>query len=177
MILYLCKHYVVIERVMYIKYLDEFLKHSKLLKCIISERIHNKDEIEDVYQSVFLKGFKYYKNIRNSNYFKNWICQIAKNEVKLNYKCYKKKITTLIEYEKLWIKPKNQYIRLEEQLVVKEVMNDIKSVDSEVIDLYHFKSYSYQEIAQILDLNINTVKSRIRKARIRMNKKFKKYYQ
>lgn len=153
---------------MYINYLNQFLKHSNLLKCIIRKHIHNQNEFEDVYHNVFIKGLRHYKKLKKQKNFKNWICKIAKVETFKSYKTFAREFKKRYEKEKLLKVIKDPYIKIDDRILVKEALQIIDAKDLKILELYYYRNYKYREIAEILGININTVKTRLRRARRRL---------
>lgn len=54
---------------------------------------------------------------------------------------------------------------IEEQLLLREAMKKLDGVDREILLLREFEQLSYSEIAELLDLPLNTVRSRLFRAR------------
>jgi RNA polymerase sigma-70 factor (ECF subfamily) len=50
--------------------------------------------------------------------------------------------------------------------IIKKLIPKLPKKYADVLVLRHFKNYSYQDIAAELDVNLNTIKSRIRQARL-----------
>ncbi len=68
--------------------------------------------------------------------------------------------------------PEEEVIKKENITFVKEAIDALKEDHKVIIVLRDIKGYSYDEIADILDVSIGTVKSRIARARSQL----KKYY-
>lgn len=62
-------------------------------------------------------------------------------------------------------------------MLIKGLIPNLPKKYADVLTLRHIKNYSYQDIADELDVNLNTIKSRIRQARLLVckitNKEFK----
>jgi len=50
--------------------------------------------------------------------------------------------------------------------IIKKLIPNLPKKYAEVLTLRHFKNYSYQDISNELNINLNTIKSRIRQARL-----------
>ena len=60
--------------------------------------------------------------------------------------------------------------RLEQQQVMAAALDDLDDDQRDVIQLYAVEGYTALEIAEILDVNVGTVKSRLQRARARLKK-------
>ena len=56
----------------------------------------------------------------------------------------------------------------ERAVKIRKAVERLPAPQRELIELYHFRSRSYEEIAVIMDLPIGTAKSRVNRARLRL---------
>lgn len=126
---------------------------------------NNYDDAEDITQSVFIKAYEKLKMYRTKYKFFSWIYRIAVNET-LNYLNQKKRVETLdpnlISEEKT---PEELYDTMEMNKKLQNALMDIGLDYQILIVLKHFQNFSYREIAYILDIPENKVKSRLFSAR------------
>lgn len=139
---------------------------EKDLYNIAQIKINNIEDINDVIQETMLKAFKSLKSLNEPKYFKTWITKILINECN---KFYIKKFKHIALLDKI-IKNKDDN---ELDLVINEIeykmdyntiMKKLNSKKKTVIILYFYNRFSKKEIADILNISINTVKTRLRRA-------------
>lgn len=139
---------------------------EKDLYNIAQIKINNIEDINDVIQETMLKAFKSLKSLNEPKYFKTWITKILINECN---KFYIKKFKHIALLDKI-IKNKDDN---ELDLVINEIeykmdyntiMKKLNSKEKTVIILYFYNRFSKKEIADILNISINTVKTRLRRA-------------
>ena len=139
---------------------------EKDLYNIAQIKINNIEDINDVIQETMLKAFKSIKSLNEPKYFKTWITKILINECN---KFYIKKFKHIALLDKI-IKNKDDN---ELDLVINEIeykmdyntiMKKLNSKEKTVIILYFYNRFSKKEIADILNISINTVKTRLRRA-------------
>lgn len=129
-----------------------------------------REDAEEVAQDVFLIIHKKLKDFRFDASFKTWIYRITVN--------------VSINHAKRSNKTRNRTVEFKEELVVSEQANQTREADKEFHEkmvagllsvlnpdqraclvLRSVEKLSYQEIAETLDININTVRTRIKRAR------------
>ena len=71
--------------------------------------------------------------------------------------------------------PREEYQRNEMEQLLGQVLNQLSPEDRQILLLKETEDYSYQQIADLLDIPIGTVMSRLYYARDRLRKKLKRY--
>jgi RNA polymerase sigma-70 factor, ECF subfamily len=135
-------------------------------------------EAEDVTQEVFIKVWKNIKKFDQKREFKPWIFQIAKN-TSIDYLRKKKTVPfSSFENEKeqnillenIAGKPENILENLSDKKILESAMQNLSKNEQKVISMRHKDGMSFQEISDILQESINTIKSRYRRAIINLRK-------
>lgn len=141
---------------------------------IAKTRLSDDNDISDAIQETMINAYRNIKKLKNSDTFKSWIIKILINECN---KIYKKKFKNKNIFNKL-IKETSDYgsdnsIQNSNSKIDFELMIDKLSYDEKlIVTLYYNSNYSCNEIADILNMNANTVKSKL----LRTKDKIKKYY-
>lgn len=151
---------------------EELYQNTSEYVYNVAWRVINKHEdVEEVVQEVFLLIYRKLKDFRFEASFKTWVYRITVN--------------TAIDYLRKTSPEKEKTVGYSEQIPnatvpneIEEKINDeyrkktVKSVlkilspeQRTCIVLRNIEDLSYQEIANILEININTVRSRLRRAR------------
>jgi RNA polymerase sigma-70 factor, ECF subfamily len=117
-------------------------------------------DIEDVLQEVILKAWQQIASLKNNKYFKSWIIRILINE------CYsilrkRKKIISLEEIGLL----ESDNLNSNEKLDLWNALNLLNDELRTVIILFYYEDLPYKDIAKILNLSIGTVRSRLSRAK------------
>ena len=131
---------------------------------------------EDLSQEVFLRMFLHLDKFREEAGVRTWALRIARN-VFLSYA--KKKRPILLE-EQEWEpdpdvnrnQPEEEILRKEEAERVRLCLMCLGEQERTVLLLRDFQELSYEEVARIMNLTTEVVKSRIYRAR----QKFRKIY-
>ena len=126
---------------------------------------------EDLEQEVYIKTYKNLDKYNEQNKFSNWICTIARNLCKDYLKSAAFKFNNnqadeeCLENLKSTQTPEKIYTSKERQKIILKAIDSLPKKLKEVIILYEFEDYSYEKIAQKLNIPQGTVKSRINSAR------------
>ena len=135
---------------------------------------------EDLEQEIYIKTYKNLDKYSEQNKFSQWICTIAANVCRDYLKSSKFKnsqITDSSNETVLNIKesstPDEIYSLKERQKIVLKEIERLPKKMKEVIILYEFENYSYEDISKKLKIPTGTVKSRINSARNILKEKLK----
>lgn len=116
--------------------------------------VHNEVDAMDVVQEAAYKAILKSDSIKNSEYIDTWICRIIINE---SYSVIRKN-------KAVGIIPEDFELEHEDSVENIDLANAIKSLnlnEQSVLMLRYFQDRKLDEIAEIMDLNLNTVKSRL----------------
>lgn len=140
--------------------------YEKDLYKIAKARLDNDDDVYDAVQETLIRAFKSIKKLKEVQYFKTWLIKILINKSNDIYNSKNKK--KIIPFEHLEsIKNFNSYNldNIENLLDFKFICNNLKYEDKIIIILYYMENLSDKEIAELLNMNENTVKSKRRRAK------------
>lgn len=136
----------------------------------------NKEDASDCTQDAMIKVFRSISKFKGNSSFSTWMYRIVINTCK-DFIRKKKEVLYLdndIKGEEGNIKreledssdtPETILERKELKKEIEKAIMEINSDHREVIVLRDIREYSYEEIAEILDCSIGTVKSRINRGR------------
>jgi RNA polymerase sigma-70 factor (ECF subfamily) len=141
-------------------------KYEKPIFNVALRILRDRDDAMDVTQTVFVKAYEKLGSFDEKREFFSWIYRIAINE-SINAS---KKTRRQDEYESgvTAALPPSQEERRDAEILSEEIEGAIEVLTLDyrmVIVLRHFHDFSYQEIAEILDIPEKTVKSRLFTAR------------
>ena len=163
------------------------LKYEHFVYNLICQMSGNSDDAYDVSQEVFIKIYRGLKNFRFDCKFSTWIYKITANAVKDYFRDKQKnryislsdwtdeeesasgfaasKPPDIVE-EDINARPEEAFERGEAQEAVRNAISHLSEEHKEIIILRDMEGYSYDEISEMLSLEIGTVKSRINRARL-----------
>lgn len=140
-------------------------RYQQRLFNVALRMLHDVQDAEDVTQTVFLNAFRKLDTYDPRYRFFSWIYRMAVNE-SLNQLKRRKPVVTL-EHE-IANPAADTERRSDAEDRIGRALMSLKADDRAVVVLKHFVSFSYQEIADVLDIPVQTVKSRLFTARERL---------
>lgn len=156
---------------------------SKSAYYTASLLLKNREDIEDVLQNSYIKAYQKLPELKNPESFESWIKTIVENECKNYIKKEKRFYISDIffknkveEHSEEWKQPVPQEYMEREELR-KSIADIIDSLSPEVracIILYHYEDKSLNEISELLNIPLGTVKSRLHNGRKKIEKEFDK---
>ena len=140
-------------------------RYGHLLLAIAFKYLKNREDAEDVVMNLFESlGNKILKyEIQN---FKSWLHTTVKNECLMHLR-KTKKIKQTISIDQLNIvtdeMEKSDFYLVKENILIKleTTLIELKTDQRKCIELFYLESKSYLEIADLLNLSLNSVKSAI----------------
>lgn len=150
-------------------------KYTKMISSLSARSIPDSDEREDFLQEVFISAYQSLSQFRGESEFSTWLYQIARNQLGK-----KKKVQSSVSVDDpnlfdsldLSAQERSKNIRRnvsqESRIIKEEISEKVRSLVSSLpsqyknpIMLYYFENLSYKEIADMLNLKMNTLKSYI----------------
>ncbi|TRZ56940.1 MAG: RNA polymerase sigma factor RpoE [Rhodocyclaceae bacterium] len=161
-------------------------KYQRKLVRLLSRLVRDPAEVEDVAQETFIKAYRALPGFRGESAFYTWLYRIGINAAK-NYLAAKGRRTpTSAEFdseeaegfdesEQLRDNNSPERILMSKQIAdtVNAAMDRLPEDLRNAISLREIDGMSYEEIAQIMDCPIGTVRSRIFRAREAIAEKLK----
>lgn len=145
---------------------------------LVCRLIDDPDEAGDVVQDVFLKVFRGVGSFRGQSSLKTWIYRIAVNEAHNRRRWFSRhrrpevvlageeegsdRLERLSDHGRT---PYDWTLSNEMRTAIEEALEGINPVFRSAVVLRDLEELSYEEIADILDVSIGTVKSRILRGR------------
>lgn len=160
------------------------LQHQDRLVFSVYKFLKDYELAQDIAQEAFVKAFKNIEKFRGDSSFYTWIYRIAINTAK-NFLSSKSRKSEVYDDEIMELKLSESAVTLENPENILEA-EELKSMMMEAIQglpddirttlsLREFDGLSYEEIAEVQNCPIGTVRSRIHKGREILDKTFSKY--
>lgn len=155
-------------------------RHQQRVFALVSGILRRHEDVEDIAQQVFLKVYLSLRKFDQRAAFSTWLYKITVNE------CWdylrKKKVRPLVyesdlseeqvsrldgivSAERVSLGPNE---RAEVKQLLERMLDRLPEQDRQLLVLKEIEGFSVQELAEILDLNVNTVKVRLFRARGRI---------
>lgn len=141
---------------------------------IAKSRLDNIEDVNDAIQETMIIAYKSIKTLNNPYFFKTWIIKILINECNKIYEKKNKKNTLFNKILKFKSTQTENYTDVSDIDTKVDVNNllDILNYNEKIcIILFYSNNYSINEIAEILNISPNTVKSRITRAKKKLKDK------
>jgi len=142
-------------------------RYQKPLFNVALRMLGNVQDAEDVTQTVFLNAFVKLRTYDPSYRFFSWIYRMTVNE-SLNTLKRRKRTVPLDDALEVVAPGVGADRAAEAQEHVGKALMRLTPDDRAVVVLRHFVSFSYEEIADVLEVPVRTVKSRLFTARERL---------
>ena len=154
------------------------IKYQRKVERLLSRIIRNQDEIQDVAQESFIKAYRALANFRGDSAFYTWLYRISVNTAKNYLVSQGRRAPTSTGYDAEEAEDFEDAVGLRDnatpdaQLMSKQIAQIVNTTIDKLpeelrtaITLREIDGLSYEEIAQIMDCPIGTVRSRIFRAR------------
>ncbi|MBC8376026.1 MAG: RNA polymerase sigma factor [FCB group bacterium] len=141
-----------------------------LMKC-------NQVELaEDICQETFIRVHKGLKNFRDESQLGTWIYRIAINVCHTMIKKESRLSDNLIPLnDRPDLEPIEEhgdageiFLRAVQKDQIRQAISALPTLQSDAITLYYLKEFQYTEVADIMDIPLNTLKSHIRRAKAKL---------
>ncbi len=167
---------------------NRLVKHfQKRIYRAVFALVGNAEDAMDVTQETFLRAYHALKRFEPGRPFYPWIYKIARN-LGLSTLSRKHRAGFALSLESPDSEderpmqvadssqdPREEAYGEELQKQLSEALESLKPEDREILFLKDFSQHSYQEIAEIVDIPIGTVMSRLYYARERLRQRMEKY--
>jgi RNA polymerase sigma-70 factor (ECF subfamily) len=142
-------------------------RYQQRLFNVALRMVGNVQDAEDVTQTVFLNAFLKLRTYDPTYRFFSWIYRMTVNE-SLNALKRRRRLVALAEESDIPAPgaPADRTTEAEDR--VGRALQQLRPDDRAVVVLKHFLSFSYEEIAEVLEVPVKTVKSRLFEARERL---------
>jgi len=163
---------------------DLIRPHERSVYIMALSLLHNEADAEDAAQETFLKAFRNLARFRGDAKFSTWLISIALNEARSRLRSKKNvKIDSLDESPdgpghvspaplRDWREiPSEALERQEVRLLLQHAVTDLPSIYREVFMLRDVEELSVNESAEALGITVASVKVRLHRARLMLQKK------
>ena len=156
---------------------EEILPHLDAIYNYALKLTTNENDAEDLVQDTIVKAYRFFSSYEKGTNAKGWLFRILKNSYINNYRKLSKQ-PSRVDYDE--IEPFYETIRSEqssttdlEQTMFDQMMDDPVTIALQklpedfrtVVLLCDIEGFSYEEIANMLDVPIGTIRSRLHRGR------------
>ena len=147
-------------------------RHGGLVFARIRRIVRQPDDAEDLAQEVFLQAFRRLGQLRDGSRLSHWLLKIADNAA---VKWCRRRMVQ-VRFERLLTEEWRELAfddsgaEREARMMIRQAIRRLSEAHRDVIEKHYFEGRSYAETAYQLGLQVNTVRSRLQKARQRIRK-------
>ncbi len=153
------------------------LKYRHRIHSLASRFVRDPDEVQDVVQEAFIKAYRAIGSFRGESAFYTWLYRIAINTAK-NYLVSRSRrppgadvdVDDAEHFEGAWAlrdidDPESQLMTGQLRTAIEEAFRRLPDDLRTALSLREFDGLSYEEIAEVMQCPVGTVRSRIFRAR------------
>jgi len=166
-----------------IKALEELIRRiQKNVFGLFSYMVHSRQDVSDLTQEALLKMAKCINTLKDTNCFKSWMNHIVMNTFYDYTRSHTKDNTIDISIDKLLevrdrigCEPGEKCLFAELDEIIKAALLSLPQNLRIAIILREYEGLSYEDISKLTDTAIGTVKSRIARARFKLQRQLKEF--
>ena len=157
----------------------ELLKrHQNYVFTLALRFTKNREEAEEVAQDTFIKAFRCLKDFKRTAKFTTWLYAIVYTTA-MTYLRKKRLLTLSINDEENPVELESKAFVLENNsaelksrsFYLNQAIENLLPADATIITLFYKGEQSLEEIAQIMQMDANTIKVKLHRARLRLKEK------
>lgn len=133
-----------------------FKTYSYDILAYSASLLKNKEDAKDALQEVFIRFINSQNSFNGNCSYKTWLLVITRNYCFTKLKQRNNNIETIEENIS-----KNDLANIDLNITLKDAMASLSEEENELLYLKEYGGYSYKEISEILDININTAKTKL----------------
>ncbi len=163
-------------------------KYQHRIAAVVSRFVRDYAECQDVVQDSFIRAYKSMPGFRGDSQFYTWMYRIAVNTAKNHLASRKRRPNADVELEDaehidggIHIQnndtPEHELLREEIAQVVSKALAQLPEDIRQAITLREMEGLSYEEIAEVMNTPVGTVRSRIFRAREAIDARLRPLYE
>ena len=158
-------------------------RYKDLVYTLALRMLKHREEAEEVAQDTFIKVFKSLHKFKGDSKFSTWIYRVAYNTCLDNIKKNKKHLSNVAIDEYTFNKldtidnALDNIIKEEKSVLIKNCINKLPEDSSALLTLFYYEELSLDEISKIINVEVNTVKVKLFRARKKLAVILEQYLQ
>jgi RNA polymerase sigma factor (sigma-70 family) len=142
-------------------------KYGKSLYYYIQKILPQEtNSADDLFQEVMMKVYANLDKYNNHYNILPWLYRITRNHC-VDY--LKSKKENLEFDESISIEENHGDFNIETTDLIEKALETLEPLKREIVYLHYFENLKYRQIAEILDLNINSIKTHMKKSKQQLN--------
>ena len=145
--------------------------HQGKIRAYLIRLCKNYDLADDIAQETFLTAFRKLQSYKGEGNFSGWLFRIAHNCFLQHIRKTKRRIEITEQFGTQQELQTKQYDSLStEQIDLEQALTQLNPDETSTITLCHSYGFSHQEVADILDMPLGSVKSNISRGKVKLQK-------
>lgn len=120
--------------------------------------LSSEEDIADVMQDTILSAYEHIGELKTASYFKTWLTRILINRCTDMLRQQRQTVSIELTEESAAPQKESEY-------EFYELLKELPQSDRAIFLLYYGEGFNTREVAEILSMNENTVKSRLKRGR------------
>ena len=146
------------------------VQYGEEIKRLIFTYVRDFAVVDDLFQEVFIKVYYHLDSFRGESELKTWIYRIAINKSKDYLRSFSTRWKNLMKMQSNFVEEQAADAEMavmegESQTELGALVLQLPIKYREIIILFYYKEFTVEEISHILQLNKNTIKTRLNRGR------------
>ena len=146
-------------------------RYEDFVYTLVMGIVRSEDMARDIAQETFLRAYRGIRRFELRSSFKTWLYRIAHNTAMSHIKRERKEVGEIAAPEPYIDTVSNQSLKLTLEKLIGKLKPELRSV----IIFHYYDDLKYEEIAEVLQCPIGTVKIRLYRAKFELKKLWVKY--
>jgi RNA polymerase sigma-70 factor (ECF subfamily) len=160
-------------------------RYESKVYSLALKMVRNPEDAEDVLQDTFLRAYRGIKSFKGNSTFSTWIYRITANSALMRLRKRQLPTVSIDDADEReapiniadWAPgPVEQMLNQETQAAMTEAIDALPPEFRQVFVLRDIEELSNAEVAEILDLSVAAVKSRLHRARLKVRNRLATYF-
>jgi RNA polymerase sigma-70 factor (ECF subfamily) len=160
-------------------------RYESKVYSLALKMVRNPEDAEDVLQDTFLRAYRGIKSFKGNSTFSTWIYRITANSALMRLRKRQLPTVSIDDADEReapiniadWAPgPVEQMLNQETQAAMTEAIESLPPELRQVFVLRDIEELSNAEVAEILDLSVAAVKSRLHRARLKVRNRLATYF-
>ena len=156
-------------------------RHERRMYAVALRMCANREDAQDCLQEAMLRVYRAIGSFKGESSFSTWVYRITMNTCLDELRRRKNKQSASLDdlLDEGWApaddrsSPEKHAVRAETARVLRETIRELPEDMRAAVVLRDIQGYTYEEIAQMLEINVGTIKSRISRGREKLREKLK----
>ena len=156
-------------------------KYQEMVYTYAFQKVRNEADAQDIMQEIFLRAYRRLYQLRQPHLFRSWLYTIMSNEckrwlVRVTKKRRREVVLEEAADEALQIEPPHAVPVEGWQVDLEQAISALPDESRIAVSMFYMGDCSLKEISEFLGISVNTVKSKLRRARQQLGGALSQHY-